>query len=137
MKIKARRKQEKPVTHDQWIEIKSVNGITVSTFYPSNEEFEKERIDWGREPSLIYRRLNFVHGVPKEYMWTNPTDPVKLRGGLFLLRMSVKDWAEVMEIERKMDPRQVTPPAHPLPRPEAFGPCPCEQCTQERDNQAA
>jgi hypothetical protein len=137
MKIKLRKKKEKPVTHQQWIEVRRVNGVTVSTFFPANEEFEKERLEMDPEPTLIYRRLNFVHGVPREYLWTNPTPQIKMRGGHFLHRMSVEDWPAVMEDERKMNPRHAVPAARPLPRHEAFGPCPCEHCTQERENQAA
>jgi hypothetical protein len=128
-----KRKIEKPVTHQQWIEVIRVNGQTVSKFYPSNAEFEKERLDMDPPPSLIYRRLNFVNGVPNEYMWTDPTPTVRIRGGHFLHRVLAEDWPYVMEQERLHGNIHVRPSPRPQPRPEAFGPCPCEACTRERE----
>ena len=132
-KIKLRNKAAKPVIHQQWIEVKRVNGQTVSKFFPTNAEFEKERLEMDPPPSLIYRRLNFVNGVPDEYSWTNPTPVVKIRGGHFLHRMLVEDWPEVMDAERREGNLHAFASPNPQHRPDAFGPCPCDACTKERE----
>ena len=136
-KIKTRRSKEKPVIHEQWIEVQLLDGESVTTFFPPNEEFETERLEMDPQPTLIYRRFNFVHGVPTEYDWTLPTPAVKKRGGLFLQRMSLADWINVLAAERLNNHTQVVSAEHPLARPEAFGPCPCPDCRAQREQQAA
>jgi hypothetical protein len=84
-----KKKKDRPVTHDQWVEITRKDGKTITTFYPPNAEFERRRLEMDPPPSLIYRRLNFVHGVPKEYNWTNPTPSIQIWGGCLLHRMKV------------------------------------------------
>ena len=137
-RIKLRKKKlERPVTADQWIEVTHENGVTTSTFYPPNDEFEKYRLELDPPPSLIYRRINFVNGIPKEYDWTDPDEDVRLYGGHFLHRMLVEDWPEVMEQERRYGTGHVIPSENPQPRPEAWGPCPCRRCTAERESSKA
>jgi hypothetical protein len=134
-KIKVKNKK-KIVTHEQWIEIRRVNGETVSTFYPPNDQFERERLEKDPVPDLIYRRLNFVHGVPREYRWTKPTPELELYGGMFLQRLKPEDWLTLHAGERKSG----LPHANPgkgQPRPEEFGPCPCPRCTKKREEQYA
>jgi hypothetical protein len=131
---KFRKKIEKPIVLEQWIEVKRLEGQTVSQFFPSNAELEKELLDMDPQPTLIYRRLNFIHGVPNEYLWTHPSPSVRIRGGLFLHRMLPADWPEVMERERLQGANHhATASRRPQPRPEAYGPCPCADCTRERE----
>ena len=124
-------KREKPLTHEQWIEIRQVDGEFVSTFYPPNDEFERERQERDPQPVLIYRRLNFVHGVPAEYSWTAPPPDVRVLGGLFLQRMLIDDWLNVMEEERNAVPHHALPCANPQPPPPEFGGCNCDCCLAE------
>jgi hypothetical protein len=131
--MRKKKKMERPIVHDQWIEVTVVDGKTVSTFYPPNKEFEKERLDLDIQPTLIYRRLNFVHGVPREYAWTNPTPSVTRLGGLFLHRVKIEDWPAILELERVHGNGHVMPSPNPQPRPEAYGPCPCPECVAERE----
>ncbi len=126
------KKKQKTVTHQQWIEITRVNGVTVSTFYPPNHEFEKIRLKLDPQPELIYRRLNFVHGVPPEYWWTKPTKDVEQYGGHFLQRVSLADWQKVLELESMPGNKHVRSSHKFVPRPEDMGPCPCPNCTRER-----
>ena len=131
---KIKKKAKPPVTHQQWVEVRVVNGETVSTFYPTNEEFEKERLELDPPATLIYRRLNFVNGVPKEYAWTQPPPQVAQYGGHFLHRMKVEDWQHVLETERAQGNHRVVPSQNPQTRPESLGPCPCAACTKERES---
>jgi hypothetical protein len=133
MKKSRPKKKDRPLTHDQWIEVQVVNGVTVTTFYPPNREFEKERLEMDPAPSLIYRRINFVNGVPAEYRWTRPTPSVEKYGGLFLHRMTVDGWLIVMGQERQAPHQHVIASQTPQPRPEEFGPCPCPDCSRKRD----
>lgn len=133
MKSRKRKPKDKPVIHDQWIEIRTKNGRAVTTFYPPNEKFEKERLELDPPATLVYRRFNFVGPVPGEYMWTNPDLEVQMRGGLFLQRMQVADWLNVLAHERRNGHLIATQCENPVRRPEAFGPCPCRDCTLERE----
>jgi hypothetical protein len=48
-------------------------------------------------PELVYRRLNFVHGVPPAYDWTGADPEVRVRGGCGIQRMDVNTWLNVIE----------------------------------------
>jgi hypothetical protein len=130
-----KKKVPKPVIHDQWIEITRQKGETVTTRYPPNAEFERLRLERDPPPTLIYRRLNFVHGVPEEYNWTKPSTSVKQLGGYFLHRMLAEDWPEIMQLERHVP--HVIPSINGQRRPAAFGPCPCDRCKAEREKEYA
>lgn len=131
--IKRKRKNGRPITHDQWIEITVEDGITVSTFYPPNAEFEKLMCEMEPRPDLLYRRLNFIHGVPREYNWVAPTPEFRLYGGLFLQRILPSDWPYISFMENLKPGHHAISAPNPQPRPAAWGPCPCPQCTEERE----
>ena len=124
----------KPVTLDQWIEITRENGKTVSTLYPPNKELERLRQEMDPPAVLVYRRLNFVHGVPAEYDWTQPTDGARHLGGMFLQRLSIENWLHTMELERTLCSPHVIFADASERRPPEFGPCPCARCTSDRKN---
>lgn len=131
-----KKKKERPVTHDQWIEITRKNGEIITKCYPPNAEFERLRQEMDPPPSLIYRRLNFVHGVPEEYSWCYPPIHMKQFGGHYLLRLTTEDWLDVMQRERR-DGNQRVLPSKSQRRPAEFGPCPCDRCTAEREAEYA
>lgn len=135
MRGKRKKQSEKPVLLDQWIEVRLVDDKFVSTFYPSNEELEKERLDMDPEPTMVYRRLNFVDGVPPIYKWCLPSAETKVRGGFFIHRMGAEEWPKIMRRERELGNRFVVQADRPLGRPEAFGICPCEECRLEREGE--
>jgi hypothetical protein len=122
----------KPVIHEQWIEVLRKDGQTVTTFYPPNRELERLRLEMDPPPTLIYRRFNFVHGVPAEYMWSKPDEQTEINGGLFLQRIRVEDWPELMASERQQTGTHARGAPNHQPRPAAFGPCPCARCEAER-----
>jgi hypothetical protein len=127
----ARKPKSKIIKHEQWIEIEWIDGKSVTTFYPPNEEFERLRLAKEPQPTLIYRRLNFVGGVPGEYSWTAPPTPESATyGGHCLIRLTVNDWIDVMETERLRGCDRVLQPRAMQPRPEEYGPCPCPRCSQ-------
>jgi hypothetical protein len=130
----ATNKKKRIIQHDQWVEILRENGRTVTLFYPPNEEFERLRLKMDPPPALIYRRLNFVHGVPAEYMWTNPSPEAAQYGGMCLNRILPADWSVVLQAERAPGWNgHVVPTPNPQPRPPEFGPCPCHRCTEKRE----
>jgi hypothetical protein len=120
------------IRHEQWIEIMRVNGKTVTLFYPPNEEFEKLRLQMDPPPHMIYRRLNFIHGVPPEYEWTSPTPDIRRFGGHYLQRITLEEWPVLFKAELLEGNRRVIPALNAQPRPPELGPCPCALCTQER-----
>jgi hypothetical protein len=132
-RIKLKKDKERVIRHEQWIEIKQVEGKTVVLRYPPNEEFEKLRSEMDPQPDLIYRRFNFVNGVPREFLWTGVPPQFQLYGGLFLQRITLDEWPVLLEKERNSGTDLVIPAVNPQGRPEALGPCPCEWCTEERD----
>jgi hypothetical protein len=131
---KRTRKNGRPIQHAQWIEITRENGKTVSTPYPPNAEFERLMLDMDPKPDLLYRYLNFIHGVPTEYNWIDPTDDnFRVYGGLFLQRVLPSDWPYIRLMESLTPGHHVLSAPNPQPRPAAWGPCPCPRCTAERE----
>jgi hypothetical protein len=130
---KLKRKTGRPVHHEQWIEVTQIDGRALSTFYPPNAEFDRLLREMNPQPDLIYRRLNFVHGVPDVYLWTKPPDDIRIYGGHWLHRMLVKDWPGIMAAESLLTDHHLIPSPNPQPRPEIYGPCPCAVCTEERE----
>jgi hypothetical protein len=47
--------------------------------------------------------------------------------------MLVEDWPGVMEDERRTGNLHAKAAPNPQHRPDAFGPCPCDGCTKERE----
>jgi hypothetical protein len=122
------------IRHDQWIEIKRKNGQTIVEYYPPNLEFERLRLEMDPPPHLIYRRMNFVNGVPNEYLWTKPDENIRLYGGLFLQRILPEDWPAIMAAELTLGNTHIVPATNAQPRPPELGPCPCPACTAERED---
>jgi hypothetical protein len=129
----AAKNKKRFVRHEQWIEIMRVEGKTVTVYYPPNEEFEQLRLKLDPPADLIYRRLNFIHGVPPEYLWTDPPADIQQYGGHFLQRITPEEWPIILQAERKSKTGLVIPATNAQPRPEVLGPCPCDKCTQERE----
>ena len=120
-------------TLEQWVEITVENGETVTKLYPSNEELIKHGQKMWPAPDLVYRRLHFVHGVPREYEWTTNDAVVRQAGGMGVQRMSVDTWLEVIERESAARTGHVGPTGvGNLPRPISRGGCECETCAGNR-----
>jgi hypothetical protein len=85
------KKLKKIKTLEQWVEITVEDGKTVTRLYPSNEQLIKDGQKMWPPPDLIYRRLNFVNGIPEEYRWTvRAGDEARMqRGGCGIQRMEV------------------------------------------------
>lgn len=134
---KIKRKLPKPITHEQWIEVTRKDGQTITTLYPPNAEFERLRLEMDPPAELIYRRYNFVHGVPAEYLWTNPSLNARMHGGAYLQRMKVEDWTSLLDLELREGNTIARPCNNAQRRPAAYGPCPCRRCTAEREAEYA
>ena len=113
-----------------------IDGKTVTTLYPSNEELLEEKERMSVPPTLVYRRLNFVDGVPPEYLWTT-NDPVTVEyGGLATQRIRLETWLELIEIEKASETGHLQG-CEIMPRPEERGGCECESCTRAKARIAA
>jgi len=113
-------KKEPFGTAEQWLEVTITDGLTTTTYIPTNEELveeiEKAVEDGEAEPKMVYRRMNFPDGVPPEYAWTNlhrpehceltqtnqwcPLCQVAARGGHGIQRLTYQTWREVIKHEQ-------------------------------------
>ncbi len=86
-------------------------------------------------PELVYRRLNFPHGIPAEYRWTANPDAQQVElGGMGTQRMTVDTWLEVIEREAANGTGHVGPTGvGNLPRPKERGECDCAVCARNRE----
>ena len=129
-----RKKQSKrPVHLDQWLEIEQADGICTVTRYPPNDEFEKLLKAMNPPAELIYRRMFFVHGVPKEYSNLVMVPDFENVSGLFLQRILPEEWACILAQESASGTDSIMLASKPQPRPEGYGPCPCPECKRERE----
>jgi hypothetical protein len=126
------KKNRKVPILDQWVEVEIVDGKTITTLYPPNDQLIKEGQAMLPPPEIVYRRLHFVDGVPPEYYWTTHDPIARERGGMGTQRMAVDTWLEVIEQERATGTGHIGPCGGNLPRPEEHGGCDCEVCTHNR-----
>lgn len=127
------KKMRKLVVLEQWVEIQVENGKTVTRLYPSNEKLIEQGQSMLPPPELVYRRLNFVHGVPEEYLWAMPPDEQTRRyGGGGIQRMTTDRWLEVIEWEQASGTGHIGPCRGNLPRPNERGGCDCPTCSYNR-----
>jgi hypothetical protein len=116
-------------TAEQWLEVTITDGLTTTTYIPTNEELLEEiekAVDNGEaEPQMVYRRMNFPDGIPPEYAWTNEHRPehceltqtnqwcplcqVSERGGHGIQRLTYPTWREVIEREKQTPGRHAGP----------------------------
>ena len=137
------KKKRKIQLLEQWVEVTIEDGQTVTRLFPSN----KNLIEHGKTllppPELVYRRLNFPHGVPPEYEWTGLREKQKPLGGCGIQRMTTDQWLDLIEREAPEIPRpgyrSSFAPQHigptgagNLPRPKERGGCDCPVCTHNQ-----
>lgn len=127
------KKRRKVPVLDQWVEVEVIDGKTVTTLYPSNENLIKRGQAMLPPPELVYRRMNFIGGVPSEYFWTTADPVTRNYGGQGIQRMEVDVWLQVIEKEKLSATGHIGPTGvGNLPRPMDRGGCDCETCTQNR-----
>ncbi|MGH9584760.1 MAG: hypothetical protein ACRD4O_17705, partial [Bryobacteraceae bacterium] len=124
------KRQRKIQILDQWVEITIENGKTVTRLFPSNEELIEEGKAMDPPPEMVYRRLNFVDGVPSEYHWATPSEERRGRGGMATQRMSVDTWLETIKREAAAGTGHIGPCGKLLPRPKERGGCECVVCSR-------
>ena len=124
------KKQRKIVKLDQWVEIRIVDGRTVTTLYPPNAQLIRRGQQMLPPPEFVYRRLHFPDGVPPEYWWTCSQEPERrARGGLGTQRMTVETWLTVVEREKARADGHIGPTGvGNLPRAPEHGECGCGSC---------
>jgi hypothetical protein len=125
----ARKKEDKITTLQQWVEVTVRDGQTVTTYYPENEVMLKEMAELETKPTLVYRRLNFRQGVPREYWWVTRVEARRQNGGHGLQRLRLEDWLEALKNEAVTGH---VSSVRIVPRPRARGGCECESCTRSR-----
>ncbi|MBV8072426.1 MAG: hypothetical protein JO270_21160 [Acidobacteriaceae bacterium] len=125
--------RKRVTTLEQWVEITVEDGKSETKLYPSNEELIKRGQKMWPAPDLVYRRLNFVNGVPPEYEWTRNDEIRRQSGGRGIQRISVDTWLEVIDQEKESGTGHVGPAGvGNLPRPMVRGGCDCETCAGNR-----
>ena len=130
---KAKKKVDrKIVTLEQWVEIAVRDVKTVTLLFPSNEKLIKRAQEMDPQPDMVYRRLNFVNGVPVEYYWATKDAKRRQYGGHCIQRMTVEMWLAAMERERRLGDGHVGCVERCLPRPKSRGGCECPVCAGNR-----
>jgi hypothetical protein len=131
------KKMRKVAVLDQWIEVEIQDGKTVTKLYPSNAGLIEAGQAMDPPPDLVYRRLNFPHGIPEEYLWaagTGASAERRARGGMGTQRMTVDTWLDVIDREEANGTGHVGPTGvGNLPRPKERGECDCEVCRENRE----
>ena len=129
---RSKKKRKKIVYLDQWIEVEvSPSGKTVTTAYPSNEILIADGQKKWPPPEFVYRRFNFVDGVPEEYAWATDDETTRQLGGMGMQRMTVDTWLDLIGEEKELGTGHMLPTLT-LPRPEEHGGCDCKVCTHSR-----
>lgn len=117
---------------EQWVEITVEGGQTVTKLFPPNRGLIEQGKTMDPPPDLVYRRLNFVNGVPKEYHWATHDEQARRYGGAGIQRMTVDRWLEVIEAEKALGHGHIGTCGGNLPRPKERGGCDCTVCTFNR-----
>ncbi len=92
--------RKKYIRLEQWAEIRIINGKTVTTLHPSNEDLIRKGQAMLPPPDRVIRRLHFPDGIPPEYEWTGvENEDHRKYGGLALQRMTVDMWLDAMKRE--------------------------------------
>ncbi len=122
---------------DQWVEIKVKDGVTLTELTPSNEKLIQRGQTMFPPPEMVYRRLNFPHGIPEEYDWTTDDPLMKQYGGFGTQRMTVNRWLDVIDAEKLRSDGHIGPCGDPQPRPQQHGGCDCPACQLNYERLAA
>src|SRR5262249_23002955 len=99
----------------QTVVVKIVDGKTITTMYPSNEEEMRVAKNAGQSKRAI-RQFEFPDGVPEEYHWVFPEINKRRAGAMRQVEISARLWQELAERET----RHAKPCPLELPRMEAI-----------------
>ena len=129
---RSKKKRKKIVYLDQWVEVEvSPAGKTITTAYPSNEILIAGGQKLWPPPEFVYRRFNFVDGVPEEYAWATDDETTRQLGGMGIQRMTVDTWLDLIDEEKELGTGHMLSTGT-LPRPEEHGGCDCNVCSHNR-----
>lgn len=133
--FQGQKKQRKIPLLEQWVQVTVEDGQTVTHLFPPNEKLIEQGQAMDPPPELVYRRLEFVGGIPPEYHWSSSSHPERFQsGGAGIQRMTVDTWLEVIEREKASGTGHIGPTGvGNLPRPKERGGCDCEICTHNRE----
>jgi hypothetical protein len=132
---KTARKIAPPLPLEQWVQVTVEDGKPVTKLYPPNDVLLKKVQKMDSPPELVYRRLDFVNGIPPEYHWTAKSTPELFEtGGAGIQRMRYETWLDVIEREAATGTGHIGPTGvGNLPRPEHRGGCECYVCARNSE----
>lgn len=131
----SRKKTTPPAPLEQWVQVSVPDGKPLTKLFPSNDQLLKEAQSMDQPPDLVYRRLDFVNGIPPEYHWTARSTPELFEsGGAGIQRMTFATWRDVIERESASATGHIGPTGvGNLPRPAHRGECDCPVCAHNRE----
>ena len=129
--VEKKRPKDEMELAEQWVEVAVEDGKTVTRKHPPDEELREQVDKLDPERDLVYRRLHFVNGVPKEYEWAMHDRALQEKGGLGIQRMRPETWRELVEREKKNGGHLLG--CANVPRPESRGGCECPTCSWNRE----
>jgi hypothetical protein len=129
------KKTTPPLPLEQWVQVTVVQEKTVTKLYPPNDVLIKKAHKMDPPPELVYRRFDFVNGIPPEYHWTALSTPELFEtGGAGIQRMTFQTWLEVIECEAASGTGHIGPTGvGNLPRPLHRGGCECHVCSHNSE----
>ncbi len=68
---------------------------------------------------MVYRRMNFVNGIPPEYHWATKTRIGGSAGGAGIQRMMIDTWLDVIDAEKADPSGHIGPCGGNLPDPKS------------------
>lgn len=124
--------QRKIATLEQWVSVSVEDGQTITRLFPPNQELIEQGRAMDPPPELVYRRFEFIGGIPPEYHWVSASHPERFeRGGAGIQRMTVDTWLELIEREQAAGTGHLGPTGvGNFPRPKERGGCDCEVCAR-------
>jgi hypothetical protein len=124
-----KKNKKRIITLEQWVEVETNCGKTVTKLYPSNAELRKKSLEMDPPPDLVYRRINFGAGVPLEYHWTTKDELRRRQGGHCIQRMALATWLQIIQREELRPGQHLGACGACMPRPKERGGCDCPVCT--------
>jgi len=131
MSTKKSKEKSELVVLDQWIEVRVLDGKTTTELFPPNQELIAIARAMNPLPGLVYRRFNFLDGVPAEYHWTTRDENIRRYGGIGIQRIAFKNWIAHIQTEPPQGPLRPVPGGN-VPRPRERGGCDCPVCARNQ-----
>ncbi|MBV9157850.1 MAG: hypothetical protein JO097_16415 [Acidobacteriaceae bacterium] len=93
----------------QVVEVQVLDGKTVTSCYPTDQQIIKEAAQRPKPPIYLERFVLFPNGVPPEYSWANPNEIQKLSETIGVQKMTYDWWLELIKREQAKGTGHVGP----------------------------